>query len=300
MNRLKLGKTYRLLARLALGACLVLPHGIGAQAAGQDVQPPGYYSGDPLPAHTVYLTFDDGPGEYTAALLDILRQKQVRATFFINSFDRLVPREKIGSANYLLHYRTVLQRMLSDGHVIGNHSFSHRDFAVLDASQIAFELDTLQTHLNEALGPNSPQLRLIRPPWGSPWFGTWGSRAQKIKVAKVVEPRGIVMNWTNAWNSGDSNEWVAGEWWRSADRRYRPAGTAWLAKEERMLKHILASADGKASGILLLHDIHPTSRDLLPRLIDALRERGYSFATLDEYCSWRWGPDWGVKFMHRP
>lgn len=39
-----------------------------------------------------------------------------------------------------------------------------------------------------------------------------------------------------------------------------------------------------------MHDTHPTSRGVLKSLIEALKARGYSFATLEDYCLWRWGP----------
>ena len=43
--------------------------------------PEGYYPGDPLPLHTVYLTFDDGPSDFTVQILDILKEEGIHATF---------------------------------------------------------------------------------------------------------------------------------------------------------------------------------------------------------------------------
>ncbi len=62
---------------------------------------------------TVFLTFDDGPSEGTAALLDILKKKGVKASFFVN-----------GKSNRILN--DLLQRMAEEGHTVGMHSYSHR------------------------------------------------------------------------------------------------------------------------------------------------------------------------------
>ena len=252
--------------------------------------PKGYYSGDPLPPATLYLTFDDGPAENTAAILDILLSKGVRATFFINSFNRKAPPDRIGRENNLLAYQEVLQRMVREGHVLGNHSFSHRDLGTLTTSQIVWQLDTVQKNLDEALGAESPRLTLIRPPFGSPWLGTWNTLAQRERVASVIETRGFVMNWTRSWDSGDSMDWVPGEAQRLRDPQ-APASAAYLEKVKRVQARLLAPSDGQTGGILLFHDNHPTSRDVLSDLIDTYRAAGYTYDTLDHYAQWRWGPD---------
>ena len=56
-----------------------------ADLTGTATRPKGYYAGDPLPAKTAYLTFDDGPGAWTAAVLDTLKEEDVKATFFVCS-----------------------------------------------------------------------------------------------------------------------------------------------------------------------------------------------------------------------
>src|SRR5262245_22889397 len=48
-------------------------------------RPLGYYTGDPLPVLTAYVTFDDGPTDWTTDFLDLLAARQVRATFFVNA-----------------------------------------------------------------------------------------------------------------------------------------------------------------------------------------------------------------------
>ncbi len=74
---------------------------------------PGLYPSDPLPPHTVALTFDDGPHKHTPMILDELARHQVPATFFVVG-------RGIKSFNYQL-----LQRMVAEGHTIGNHTYNH-------------------------------------------------------------------------------------------------------------------------------------------------------------------------------
>lgn len=65
--------------------------------------PPGCYNDDPIPEKTAYLTFDDGPSDWTAAILDILKKDEVKATFFICG-DWAPKSDRVN--NYFKKYRT--------------------------------------------------------------------------------------------------------------------------------------------------------------------------------------------------
>lgn len=116
----------------------------------------------------VALTFDDGPDEvYTEQILDILKQYNVKATFFL-----------LGTN--MQHYPDVVKRIVAEGHAIGNHSYSHPDlrkFSKEDAFQT--ELDKTQQIFAELVGfkPN-----IFRPPYGAitdeqiPYFAEQGLR----------------------------------------------------------------------------------------------------------------------------
>jgi len=249
----------------------------------------GYFSGNPLPPGTIYLTFDDGPAPATAQILDILKEKGVRATFFINAFDRKAPAREISDSNRFVAYKDVLKRMIAEGHVLGNHTFSHRDLATLSAGQMNWQLDKVQQCLDDALGSDAPRLTMVRPPFGSPWIGRWNTDDQRRKVAAVMEARGaVVINWTDAWDSSDSIDWVIGESQRLNGANFVPT-MQYTSKQNREMKRLLAHADGKESAIVLFHDTHPTTLDVLGPVIDQYKALGYRFATLDEYVSWRWG-----------
>ena len=97
----------------------------------------------------VALTFDDGPNEpYTSRLADFLAQRQIRATFF-----------QVGRA--VLRYPEVSRRLLADGHVIGNHSFTHEFTNCLSPRALAGEVRMGQ----EALATIGLRPALYRPPW---------------------------------------------------------------------------------------------------------------------------------------
>lgn len=88
----------------------------------------------------VYLTFDDGPSSNTDAILDILKQYDVKATFFVTG----KPQEK---------YKEMYQRIVEEGHTLGMHSYSHK-YDEIYASEEAFEedLSRLQDFLYDTTG----------------------------------------------------------------------------------------------------------------------------------------------------
>jgi len=99
----------------------------------------------------IALTFDDGPErEWTPKILDILKQKNVKATFFV-----------VGKQVQM--YPDVLQRINAEGHVIGDHTFDHADLTKLDAQQVEQEIEKCADLVHEIIGktPN-----LVRPPFG--------------------------------------------------------------------------------------------------------------------------------------
>ena len=96
------------------------------------------------------LTFDDGPDpEWTPQILDILKAKHVPATFFV-----------IG-ANMEAHPGLV-QRILAEGHEVGNHTYTHPNLADTPLAAVRLELNATQ-RLFEALTGRS--MRLFRPPY---------------------------------------------------------------------------------------------------------------------------------------
>ncbi|WP_228010757.1 bifunctional polysaccharide deacetylase/glycosyltransferase family 2 protein [Nonomuraea phyllanthi] len=105
-----------------------------------------------LPARTVALTFDDGPDpEWTPQVLDVLRRHDAKATFFL-----------VGSK--VAQYPELARRIVSEGHEIGNHTYTHADLAAVPAWRLRLELSLTQRALAGATGLHTT---LMRPPYSS-------------------------------------------------------------------------------------------------------------------------------------
>lgn len=95
------------------------------------------------------ITFDDGPGRHTTQLLEVLRSRNVRATFFV--LGEQVRREP-----------EVVRQIAREGHEVDNHSYDHPDFRHLTLEQQQREIDATQSALR-ALGIEP---KFFRPPYG--------------------------------------------------------------------------------------------------------------------------------------
>lgn len=110
-----------------------------------------YNQGDPN-EKKVALTFDDGPdADTTVQILDILKEHDVKATFFV-----IGKRAEADEA--------VLKRMADEGHVIGNHTWNHPDLMKLDEARITEEILQVENFVEKVVGY---RMKLFRSPYGS-------------------------------------------------------------------------------------------------------------------------------------
>jgi peptidoglycan-N-acetylglucosamine deacetylase len=106
--------------------------------------------GQPRNRHRVALTFDDGPdGRWTPQILDTLRSRGVKATFFV-----------VGQ-NVDTHQR-LLQRIYNEGHEIGNHTYTHPNLALTTERRSRIELDWTASLLEAVL---NRRIAFFRPPY---------------------------------------------------------------------------------------------------------------------------------------
>lgn len=99
----------------------------------------------------IYLTFDLGyEGGYTAKILDDLKEKNVKATFFI-------------TAHYLNTASDLVKRMIDEGHIVGNHTVNHKSMPDLSDEELKTELMNLNQTLYEKFGY---EMKYMRPPKG--------------------------------------------------------------------------------------------------------------------------------------
>ncbi|MBE1562899.1 polysaccharide deacetylase family protein [Nonomuraea africana] len=197
-------------------------------------------------AKCVALTFDDGPGDYTRWLLDLLDEREVRATFFV--VGQRVAADKEHN----------LARMVEEGHELGNHSWSHAQLTTLPIEGIRRELLRTQDLVERVAGV---RMRVMRPP-----FGSTGKRVaeetRREQLAQIL------------WNV-DTFDW-----------RDRVASV--------VAKRAVRATRGS---IVLLHDIHRTTVEAVPDVIDVLAKRGYKFVTVSELYGRT--PDPGRKYTER-
>lgn len=184
----------------------------------------------------VALTFDDGPDKkYTPAILDILKQYNVKATFFVVGTQA----EK---------HSAVLQRIVDEGHSIGNHTYSHADLTKLSTIAIAEEIEKADEIINDTLGfiPN-----WIRAPYGA--------INDNVKEYMNNDSRSFV-----GWNV-DTRDWAG-------------------ASVEDMRKNI--NKNTKPNSIILMHSFGGkqinNTVELLPYIIEDLQDKGYTLVTIDE------------------
>ena len=99
----------------------------------------------------IYLTFDEGyEAGYTEKILDILKENDVKATFFI-------------TAHYLNTAEELVKRMVNEGHIVGNHTVNHKTLPEISDKEIEEEVMGLHQAIYEKTGY---EMKYIRPPKG--------------------------------------------------------------------------------------------------------------------------------------
>ncbi|PYI51648.1 polysaccharide deacetylase family protein [Paenibacillus flagellatus] len=192
----------------------------------------------PTAAKRVALTFDDGPDKkYTPQILDILKKREVKATFFVVGLQV----EKCAD---------VLKRIVEEGHAVGNHTYDHANLTERTAAEIAEEIRQTDEAIRKALGTGTD---LFRPPYGA---------TNDVVKKTVADSKQELVQWTV-----DTRDW---------------AGTT---PDEIMEK---VKSQTKPDGIILMHCFGGKNGKLdntveaLPRVIDYLKDEGYTFVTVPE------------------
>lgn len=196
--------------------------------------------------HQIALTFDDGPDAvWTPPILDILRSAHVPATFFV-----------IGE-NAIMH-PGLLRQIIAQGSEIGSHSYTHPNLAQVSPRGVSLELNSTQRLIEAYTGH---AVRLFR----APYFGdAEPTTADEIGPALEAQQAGYV----NVGLHVDPGDWT------------RPGVDAIV---ERTVRQVEAGNAGRSAQIVLLHDSggdRAQTVAALPRIIRALKARGYHFVTV--------------------
>ncbi len=200
--------------------------------------------GHGLPPKTVALTFDDGPHRlYTNEIAAILKQYNAPAVFF-NVGNNLGTFGSDGQTK-LGRGAEVSRKLMADGYVLGNHSFTHIQLSRQSGESLKAEILNTDTLLKAINPERSP---LFRFPYGA----RNGEGLQTLEAAHLKS----VM-----WNI-DSLDWADPVPSSIADR-------------------VLRTVDKEGRGIILFHDIHERTVKALPTILDRLTADGYRFAGWD-------------------
>lgn len=185
---------------------------------------------DPGDSKTIRLTFDEGyENGYTPAILDALKERGVKATFFVLE-------------DYARKEPELVQRMIDEGHTVGNHSVHHYSMPDLSAEECREEIMGLHSYILDEFGY---EMTLFRPPMGE-------FSEQSLAVARDCGYETLL--WSFAYADWDVNS-------------QPPEGESL----ERLEKALHSGA------VYLLHPVSSTNAAILGDFIDYALARGYEF-----------------------
>lgn len=199
----------------------------------------------PATEKIVALTFDDGPNEpYTGQILDLLQERDAKATFFV-----------VG-VNSTRHPETLL-RIVDEGHAIGNHTWSHPLLSTLTSTWIVAEIQH-GADVIEALSRVRP--RLFRPPGGDR-----GEPALLRRICRQLEC--LTVMWSV--NANDDDDYGIPEVDPIVERVLRQVEPGAIV--------LLHDGDG-----LKTQPYKGSTVQALPRILDGLISQGYRLVTVPE------------------
>lgn len=215
-------------------------------------------------AHTVALTFDDGPNANTIGVLNALKAYNVKATFFI-----------VGRMAH--SHPEVLARIAAEGHLLANHSASHP----LLGRRFDEHPELLLAQLRDVNDQIAPLMRQTDKFYFRAPYGSWRSAH-----AAILNADPVLRNYIGPvyWDiGGDISKNADGYIMSSAD------WDCWRHKwsAAACAKGYLREIRRKNGGVVLMHCIHTQSPDLVADVVPALVEEGYTFVRLDQVPEYR-------------
>lgn len=181
----------------------------------------------------IYLTFDEGyENGYTPTILDVLKERGVPAVFFV-------------TYDYAKRQPDLVQRMIDEGHVVGNHSYTHPSMPTLSIQEAAIEITTLHNYINENFNYT---MTLFRPP-----MGEFSERT--LALTQSLGYKSVF--WSFAYVDWNTRKQMG------ADKAYAKV------------------VGGLHNGaVYLLHAVSKDNAEILGAFIDEAKKEGYQFAKL--------------------
>ena len=188
-----------------------------------------------------YITFDDGPYYLTHSVLDVLKEKRVKATFFTIGLNKDVCFD-----NSYADCSIMYKKIVDNGHTIANHTYSHLIFNGLYNSTYSFitQVEKQEEMIRDRTGVTT---NIVRFPGGS---GTAGS----LKYGIIEELRNRGYGWVD-WTAQDGDGGSLSD-----------TTTAW---------NNLGGSINESIEVILFHDYNYTTYRILPDVIDWLESKNY-------------------------
>jgi peptidoglycan-N-acetylmuramic acid deacetylase len=194
------------------------------------------YKGDATKKY-LYLTFDNGyENGYTEKVLNVLKKEKVPATFFV-------------TGHYLESAPELVERMVKEGHIVGNHSWHHPDLTKVSDARLKDELERVRKETEALTGQK--HMAYLRPP-----RGVFSERT--MALAKEL-------GYTHVFWSLAFVDWYTDQQ-KGAKYAY-----------DNIMRQVHPGA------ILLLHTVSKDNADALEQVIQDLKKRGYEFKSLDDF-----------------
>jgi peptidoglycan/xylan/chitin deacetylase (PgdA/CDA1 family) len=200
-------------------------------------------------AKIAYLTFDDGPSSNTSAILAVLKQYDIKATFFVNGHP---------------HLRDLYKQISDDGHALANHTYSH-DYKKIYKSADNFKKDVkeLDTFLKETT-VTEPNYILRYPGGSNNHIGrNYGGIGIMNSVIKEMNKEGYLYF---DWNVDSSDAYVSRQ------------------TKDNIVQAVLTQSNTLNNPIILMHDLDSktTTVEALPEIIEGLLNKGFTFDVLSK------------------
>lgn len=197
----------------------------------------------PIKQGTAYLTFDDGPSVYTRQILSVLREYEVKATFFVLN-------------SKIKDYDLILREIIDEGHSLGMHTATH-DYKKIYKSYNAYIDDLYKnfTYIWEATGYKPEIMRFAG---GS--INSYNAGIYKSLVSDVTSRGFVYYDWNVS--TGDA--------------------LSPMPEADEIVRNVLDNIDGRERVIILAHDTSSKLETIkaIPRIIEGVREAGFTFERL--------------------
>lgn len=192
----------------------------------------------------VYLTFDDGPSKNTKKVLDVLKENEVHATFFL--IGSSITDDKV----------EIVNRAISEGNAIGIHTYSHKQKEIY-ASANAY-LEDFKKAYDKIYEVTGFKTKIFRFPWGSA-----NNALGRIEKDVIYE--------------------LEAEGFQYYDWNVSAEDSIGAPTADSILRNIKRNYNKYNEAVVLMHDssVNKITPQILPEIIKLFRESGYEFDTLD-------------------